>query len=127
MIENTNVLSQIEKDFLSMSEVEKKIGGYILHNPEDVVNITMRTLSQKVGVSEGSIVNFSNKLGFDGFTRLKIGIAQSLGRHKYHLLDEVDDRDSPKEAMKKTMENAIASFQSTYNAFNRTNCRRLLI
>ena len=118
MIENMNVLSQIEKDFLSMSEVEKKIGDYILHNPEKVVNTTMRVLSQEVGVSEGSIVNFSNKLGFDGFTRLKIGIAQSLGRHKYHLLDEVDDRDSPKDAMKKTMDNAIASFQSTYNAIH---------
>ena len=31
-------------------------------------------------------------------------------------MDEVYDRDSPKDAMKKTMENAIASFQSTYNA-----------
>ena len=63
MIENMNVLSQIEKDFLSMSEVEKKIGDYILHNPEKVVNTTMRVLSQEVGVSEGSIVNFPTSWG----------------------------------------------------------------
>lgn len=101
-----------------MSEVEKKIGGYILRNPDKVVNITMRTLSQEVGVSEGSIVNFSNKLGFDGFTKLKIGIAQSLGSHTQHLFDDVDEEDSPKDVMKKTMDNAISAFHSTYNAMH---------
>lgn len=116
MIENANVLSQIEKDFLSMSEVEKKIGNFILRYPEKAVNVTMRTLSREAGVSEGSIVNFSNKLGFDGFTKLKIGIAQSLGSHEHHLFDDVDDKDSPKDALKKMIDNAMASFHSTYSA-----------
>lgn len=115
-METANVLSKIEKEFLSMSEVEKKIGGYILRYPDKVVNLTMRTLSQETGVSEGSIVNFSNKLGFEGFTRLKIGIAQSLGSHEHYLFDDVEDGDSPKDAMKKMMDNAIASFRATFNA-----------
>ena len=118
MIKTANVLSKIEKEFLSMSEVEKKIGGYILRYPEKVVNLTMRTLSRETGVSEGSIVNFSNKLGFEGFTRLKIGIAQSLGSHEHYLFDDVEDGDSPKDAMKKMMDNAIASFRATFNAIH---------
>ena len=124
MIENANVLSQIEKDFLSMSEVEKKIGGYILNDPEKVVNTTMRVLSQEVGVSEGSIVNFSNKLGFDGFAKLKISIAQSLGSHKQHWFDDVEDSDSPKDVLKKTMDNAISAFHSTYGAIHKDELQK---
>jgi RpiR family carbohydrate utilization transcriptional regulator len=109
-----NALLKIQKELLSMSEVEKKIANYILGNPQKTVNLTMRVLAKETGVSEGSIINFANKLGFDGYTQLKINIAQGLSNHNSLIFNNVGEEDTPKDAMKKMMENAISSFQSTY-------------
>lgn len=109
-----NALLKIQKELLSMSEVEKKIANYILDNPQKTVNLTMRVLAKETAVSEGSIINFANKLGFDGYTQLKINIAQGLSSHNSLIFNNVGEEDTPKDAMKKMMENAISSFQSTY-------------
>ncbi|MEG2597136.1 MAG: MurR/RpiR family transcriptional regulator [Oscillospiraceae bacterium] len=116
MLQHPNILSQIEKNYLSMSSVEKKIGDYILHFPDNVVHMTMRILAKEAGVSEGSIVNFLNKFEMDGFTALKINIAQSIGSHEHLVFNDIGDTDSPKDAMKKLIDNAISSFHSTYRA-----------
>lgn len=110
-----NVLNLIKKELLSFSSVEKKIAEYILDNPQKTVNLTMRKLVQEVGVSDGSIINFANKVGFDGFTSLKIGIAQCLSEHNSLIFNNVGENDSAKVAVKKMMDNAISSFQSTYD------------
>jgi RpiR family carbohydrate utilization transcriptional regulator len=109
-----NVLIKIQKELLSMSEVEKRIANYILDNPQKTVNLTMRVLAKEAGVSEGSIINFANRLGFDGYTKLKINIAQGLSSHNSQIFDNVGQEDTPKDAMKKMIDNAISSFQSTY-------------
>lgn len=109
-----NVLVKIQKELLSMSEVERKIGNYILDNPQKAVNLTMRVLAKEAGVSEGSIINFANRLGFDGYTKLKINIAQGLSSHNSLIFDNVGEEDTPKEAMRKMIDNAISSFQATY-------------
>lgn len=117
MVENT--LVEIKKWYLSMSEVEKKIADYILEHPQKTVNMTMRVLAKEVGVSEGSIANFSTKLGYSGYTQLKIGIAQSQNGHNNLIFNNVDDGDTVKDTVKKMMDNALSSFQSTYD-INRT-------
>ncbi len=109
-----NVLVKIKKELLSMSEVEKRIATYILDNPQKTVNLTMRVLANDTGVSEGSIINFANRMGFDGYTKLKINIAQGLSGHNSMIFDNVGQGDTPKDAMKKMIDNAISSFQSTY-------------
>lgn len=108
-----NILSQMKKELLSLSEVERKIANYILAYPQKTVNLTMRVLAEEVGVSEGSIINFANKFGCDGYTQLKINIAQDLGEHSNLIFDNVGEGDTPKDAMQIMMENAISSFQAT--------------
>lgn len=110
-----NVLNYIQKEFLSLSVVEKKIAKFILDNPQKTVNYTMRKLVNEVGVSDGSIINFANRMGYDGFTSLKIGIAQCLSDHNSLIFNNVGDKDSVKDAVKKMIDNAVSSFQSTYD------------
>lgn len=110
-----NSLHIIKKQYLSMSEVEKRISDYILNYPEKVVNMTTSFLASETGVSEGSIINFSKQIGFSGFTKLKINIAQSLENHKSLIFEDVTEGDSPKTALHKMIENTVSAFRSTYD------------
>lgn len=111
-----NGLSVMKRNLTSMSEVEQKIANYILLNQKQVIYMTMKVLAKKLGVSEGSIVNFSTKLGFTGFAELKINIAQQLDPANNYIFDHIVLDDSPKLALRKMIDNSMAAFESTYEA-----------
>ncbi len=108
-----NILNMISRDYLSMAEAEKKIAAYILGHPADVIYMTVRQLSTRTGVSDGSIIRFANQFGYSGFTQLKIDIAQNLGNKEEIIYDRLSEEDTPKQAVVKTFDNAIFALRQT--------------
>lgn len=50
--------------------------------------MTTKKLAQRLEISEGSIIRFCQKFGFDGFTALKIGVARNIeAGHRFVLGD----------------------------------------
>ena len=109
----TSALSTIGKNYLSMTDVERKIADYILKNPNKVINMPVRQISSETGVSDGSIIKFANQVGFNGFTQLKINIAQNLSNKNEIVYDRLCETDTPQNAMRKTFENAISALKQT--------------
>lgn len=108
-----NCLSLIRQRYSSMSPVEKRIADCILSEPEKVMNSTLVYVAAKAKVSEGSVINFANSLGYKGFSQLKINLAQNVST--YNMQDEVTREDSPKQILRKLIDRATASFESTYD------------
>ncbi|KAA9132783.1 MurR/RpiR family transcriptional regulator [Marinihelvus fidelis] len=61
-----------------LSPNEKKIARFILDNPALIRDYSSQSLAHAVGVSQSSIVKFSQKLGFRGFTDLKLAIHEAF-------------------------------------------------
>lgn len=108
-----NCLSLIRQRYAGMSSVEKRIADCILSEPEKVMNSPLVYVAKKAKVSEGSVINFSNSLGYKGFSQLKINLAQYVSTYSVH--DEVTREDSPKQILRKLINRAIVSFESTYD------------
>lgn len=108
-----NCLSLIRQRYAGMSLVEKRIADCILAEPEKVMNSPLVYVAKKAKVSEGSVINFSNSLGYKGFSQLKINLAQYVSTYSVH--DEVTREDSPKQILRKLINRAIVSFESTYD------------
>lgn len=111
-----NAIGLINKKYLSFSTVEKKIADSILANPEKVIYMTTATLAQQIGVSQGSIINFSNALGFTGFSELKLNVAQNLPNHEKIISEEIGTEDSAHTVLKKLSNEIIQTFQMTISA-----------
>jgi DNA-binding MurR/RpiR family transcriptional regulator len=68
----SNVLEdRIKRNYRDLTRSQKRIAEYILGNPEDVVFLSSRSLGQKVGVSDATVVRFSNALGISGYPELQ--------------------------------------------------------
>ena len=68
----THVLEErIKKSYPVLTRSQKKLAEFILANPEDVAFLSSRSLGQKVGVSDATVVRFSNALGISGFSELQ--------------------------------------------------------
>ena len=61
-----------------LSANEKKIADYILENSALIRDYSSQNLAASVGVSQSSIIKFSQKLNYTGFTDLKLAIHESV-------------------------------------------------
>jgi len=69
---------------MSMDELPgamKRIGKYLLENPETAVRLSMSELSRNTRSGEATIVRFCRALGFEGLRELKLHLAGDLARH----------------------------------------------
>ncbi len=96
-----------------MPSVGKRIGLFILADPQRVTQMTLRMLASEVGVAEGSIMNFTTKLGFDGYTSLKLAIARSLAQGEALIYESVTPGDSARDVMRKMRDNAQDALRAT--------------
>ena len=58
----------------------QRIADFILSEPAAATTMKLKEFSERVGVSEGSVVNFARSLGYEGYIELKVGIAQAQGK-----------------------------------------------
>jgi DNA-binding MurR/RpiR family transcriptional regulator len=61
-----------------MSANEKKLANFILDNAPLVRDYSSQQIAASVGISQSSVVKFSQKLGYKGFTDLKLAIHESV-------------------------------------------------
>jgi len=61
-----------------LSVNEKKIADFILNNAALIRDYSSQNLAASVGVSQSSIIKFSQKLNYRGFTDLKLAIHESV-------------------------------------------------
>lgn len=62
----------------TMSANEKKLADFVLENAPLIRDYSSQQIAGSVGVSQSSVVKFSQKLGYKGFTDLKLAIHESV-------------------------------------------------
>ncbi|MBS7577478.1 MULTISPECIES: MurR/RpiR family transcriptional regulator [unclassified Enterococcus] len=70
------ILDQIQQNYHSFFNAEKKIADYILANAKEVFDLPIAVLAEKSHVSEATISRFCKKLSLTGFHQLKIELAK---------------------------------------------------
>ena len=75
-----------------LSANEKKIADFILENSALIRDYSSQNLAASVGVSQSSIIKFSQKLNYRGFTDLKLAIPESV------IKSDGQDEDAEKSA-----------------------------
>lgn len=58
--------------------VNLKIGEEILRDPGSVVDVSIKSFANRIGVSEPSVIRYCRSIGCDGFKEFKKYLAQSL-------------------------------------------------
>lgn len=65
-------LARIQALLPQLSPSDKLIAEFLLKHPEQVKQLSSPELAKAVGVSQSTIVKFSQKVGFSGFSELKV-------------------------------------------------------
>ena len=66
----------IKEKYELLTKSEKKIANYVLASKERIVYGTMNDIKKAIKVGDATIVRFCQKLGYTGFSDLKIEVAK---------------------------------------------------
>lgn len=66
----------IQEKYPTLTKSEKKVADYILISGDKFVHSTMSDIKEATNVGDGTIMRFCQKIGFSGFSDLKIAIAK---------------------------------------------------
>jgi DNA-binding MurR/RpiR family transcriptional regulator len=83
-------LVKIRSERDQMSAVERRIADFILENAQLLRDYSSQQLANALGISQSSVVKFTQKLGFKGYPDLKYSVGEANAR--------ADNGDAPQDA-----------------------------
>lgn len=77
----TTPLVKIRSERDQMSAIERRIADFILENAHLLRDYSSQQLASALGISQSSVVKFSQKFGFKGYPDLKYSIGEAMARN----------------------------------------------
>ncbi|MBD8897598.1 MurR/RpiR family transcriptional regulator [Rhodanobacter sp. DHG33] len=73
-------LVKIRSERDQMSAVERRIADFVLDNAQLLRDYSSQQLANALGISQSSVVKFTQKLGFKGYPDLKYSVGEAIAR-----------------------------------------------
>lgn len=110
---------KIKEGMSGFTDTEVRLANYILENPEDVFTLNAQELGERVSTSAAAVVRFSKKLGYKGFTALKVDLAKQSNNHKTETFNTIiKENDSIEMMVKKAEVINTNALNQTYKLIN---------
>lgn len=75
-----SALVKIRAEREQMSAVERRIADFIVENAQLLRDYSSQQLANALGISQSSVVKFTQKLGFKGYPDLKYSVGEAIAR-----------------------------------------------
>lgn len=109
----TGVLVRLDAIEPDLRESERKIGDYLQRHAPELVHLSITELADVTGTSEATVIRFAQRLGYVGFSALKIALALELHEAATPMPGEVDLGDDVGTIKRKVLESTVGGIRDT--------------
>jgi RpiR family carbohydrate utilization transcriptional regulator len=102
-----------------MTVGEKKIGDYVLRNPDEVIRLSITELAEACGVSDATIFRFCRKVGTEGYQDFKIALAKESVSPDSLVYADVIPEDSLTTMAEKIVEANVKALRDTLKVLDK--------
>lgn len=113
-------LAKIRSTYPSLFSAEKKIADVILEKPEEIIHLPVKDIARRSGVAESTVVRFCRSVGYKGYGKLKISLAQDLVSQVQYIHQNIQSRDNSDEVTKKVFLGNIQGLYDTLRIVDNT-------
>jgi len=106
-------LAKIRSAYPSLFSAEKKIADVILEKPEEIIHLPVKDIARRSGVAKSTVVRFCRSVGYEGYGKLKISLAQDLVSQVQYIHQDIQSRDGSAEVTKKVFHANIQGLHDT--------------
>ena len=109
----------IKESLDSLTPTEGRLANYLLDHSREVIHMSAKELSEQCGSSPAAVVRFSQKLGFKGFTALKLELARTSGQEEPDAFQSaIRDNDDMETIVRKAERIHLRNTSLTYQMVN---------
>lgn len=113
-----NCITKIKQAYASYTKKEKLIADYLLEHSQEVLNASTQVLGEVTKTSPAAIIRFSKKLGYRGFSELKVSLASSSREYTLDFNDVLDGHDTIETLIRKSRQSNLKTIETTYDLLN---------
>ena len=106
-------LARLRSVYGGLSEAEQRVAHFIEQNPQETVHLSVQMLSQRIGVSEATIVRCCRSIGYQGLRDLKLALAGETANSLQLLHEDIVPDDSVQEITRKVLQSDIQAIADT--------------
>lgn len=91
-----NIKTKIQNNYDSLPRNQRKIADFFIENFDKIPFHSVHIVSRETGASVASVVRFAQRVGFSGFSEMRVKIAEELQNHLenrtiFPLMENLDD------------------------------------
>lgn len=113
-----SLLSRLRLELPQLSPTERQIGEFVLEQPRLVLRLPMDQLAREIGVSQGTLSNFSQALGYNGFKAFRLDLAAEVNSPINLDHSAIVRGDSLQEVVNKTVSANIDAMLTTLKSLD---------
>lgn len=113
-----NALGRIQIALPTLARGARRIADFVLAQPERVVRMSVTELSEATESSEGSVINFCQRLGLSGFQQLKLSLAQELVQPLHFIHEDLEREDDADTVCRKIFHSGIQALRDTLSVLD---------
>jgi len=120
------VLDRISAIRADLPQKAGRIADFLTESASDVVHMSVTEVSERCGVSEGSVVKFCQQLGARGFQQIKIAIARDLVQPVEFIHEDLAKDDDLATIARKIFSSGLQALQDTMKALSIEELQRAI-
>ncbi|WP_162652953.1 transcriptional regulator [Lentilitoribacter sp. Alg239-R112] len=109
MNDTDNIFQRICEDRDTLSRAFRQIADFLIAEPREFITNPMRVLSEKIGVSEPTLIRFARHYGYQGLPDLRLSFAMSLATRGTDVAADMEPRLKDKEVVNRIAKQMIAA------------------
>lgn len=111
-----STLLRIRQIYPTLAQNDRKLANFLLNNAEQVSHLSSPKLAQLAGVSQSSVVKFSQRLGYKGFPALKQALGETLAQPQVEPVVTVHNQILSSDPLKAVGEKLLVEKQAALRA-----------
>ncbi len=115
---------RIQQHYSQLSPLERKIGDYILSHPRQVVEMSVQELAAAAGAAPSGVIRFCKRLGYRGYTQLKISLAGRQPAPEDMILPAVFPDDGTSQVFDKVFTSSMKTLKDTMEIMDRSSLQK---
>lgn len=113
-VQSSGCLAQVRAHLSALYPALQRVGEFVLDHPDDVITLPIQEMAERIGVSEATIVRFTQAVGYSGLRAFKLALVGERAAPAVDIFhEEVRLEDDPLTVARKVLRSDIQAIADT--------------
>lgn len=117
-LDQGRVFLKINGVYQHLGKAERRVANFVKNYPEEVIKLPINVFASKIGVSSSTVIRLCKKIDIEGYSDLKLQLAQDLVRTRQDTLSSLEEEGGLPALLNSTRQDLIEAIDGTFQTLS---------